>query len=54
MIYEWHTGEHQPMEFSSNAYLDVYNGHVHTFQHIRENRSGAFHNIMGDIYAQAR
>ncbi|KAF8264431.1 hypothetical protein EI94DRAFT_1703253 [Lactarius quietus] len=40
-------------EFSANAFLDVYNGHVNTLKHIRERREGAFHLMMADIYAQA-
>lgn len=53
-IYEWSTGEQQIQEFSANAYLDVYNGHVNTLKHIREHREGAFHLMMADIYVQAK
>jgi len=49
-IYEWRTGTHQPAEFSANAFLDVYNGHMQTFAHISENRNRAFHRMMTDIY----
>ncbi|KAI9448875.1 hypothetical protein BJY52DRAFT_1193093 [Lactarius psammicola] len=52
-IYEWRTGEQQVTEFSANAYLDVYHGNVNTLTHIRENREGAFHLMMADIYRQA-
>ena len=52
-IYEWHTGEQQIAEFSANAYLDVYFGHVNTLKHIQNNREGAFHLMMADIYWQA-
>ncbi|KAI9430135.1 hypothetical protein BJY52DRAFT_1232478, partial [Lactarius psammicola] len=52
-IYEWCTGEQQVTEFSANAYLDVYHGNVNTLTHIRENREGAFHLMMADIYRQA-
>jgi hypothetical protein len=52
-IQEWRTGVKMPVEFSSNAYLDVYNGHVNTFNYIREKRQDAFHIMMCDIYAQA-
>ncbi|KAN0131560.1 hypothetical protein V8E53_010668 [Lactarius tabidus] len=47
------TGEQQITEFSANAYLDVYNGHVNTLKHIRERHEGGFHLMMADIYAQA-
>jgi hypothetical protein len=52
-LHEWSTGEQQVTEFSANAYLDVYNGHVNTLKHIRANREGAFHLMMADIYTQA-
>jgi hypothetical protein len=53
-LYEWSTGEQQVAEFSANAYLDVYNGHVNTLKHIRDKRVGGFHLMMADIYAQAK
>ncbi|KAN0129043.1 hypothetical protein V8E53_013193 [Lactarius tabidus] len=52
-LYEWRHGDQQVREFSANAYLDVYLGHVNTLKHIRENHNGAFHLMMADIYAQA-
>ena len=42
------------MEFSANAYLDVYLGHVNTLNHIAELQEGAYHIMMADIYTQAR
>ncbi|KAN0139137.1 hypothetical protein V8E53_003026 [Lactarius tabidus] len=53
VLYEWRTGEQQVAEFSANAYLDVYLGHVNTLKHIREHRAGAFHFMMADIYTKA-
>ena len=35
-------------------YLDVYIGHIRTMDYILENRVGAFHRMMGDLYTQAR
>ncbi|KAF8259410.1 hypothetical protein EI94DRAFT_1707127 [Lactarius quietus] len=52
-IYDWQTGEQVVAEFSANAFLDIYNGHVNTLKHIRERHEGAFHLMMADIYAQA-
>lgn len=52
-LYEWRTGEQQVTEFSANAYLDVYHGHVNTLKHIQEKRIGGFHLMMADIFAQA-
>lgn len=53
-IQEWGTGKHKAMEFSANTYLDVYQGNVNTFYHIRERREEAFHLMMRYIYVQAR
>ncbi|KAF8269012.1 hypothetical protein EI94DRAFT_1726289 [Lactarius quietus] len=52
-LYEWRSGEQQPQEFSANAYMDVYAGHVNTLRHVLENRERAFHLMMSDIYTQA-
>ncbi|KAN0141184.1 hypothetical protein V8E53_000940 [Lactarius tabidus] len=52
-LYEWRTGELQVAEFSANAYLDVYLGHMNTLKHIREKCEGAFHLMMANIYKQA-
>ncbi|KAF8257639.1 hypothetical protein EI94DRAFT_1817265 [Lactarius quietus] len=49
-IYEWRTGEQQIAEFSANAYLDVYHGHINTLNHIQDKCPGAFHLMMADIY----
>ena len=40
----------KPAEFSANRYLDVYNGHMQTFNHISANRNHAFHTTMADIF----
>lgn len=53
-LYEWRTGDQQTAEFSANAFLDVYHGHVNTLRHIRDKREGAFHLMMADVYTQAR
>jgi hypothetical protein len=53
-LYEWRTGEQQVAEFSANAYLDVYIGHLNTLKHIQEHRAGAFHLMMADIYTKAK
>ncbi|KAN0113977.1 hypothetical protein V8E52_007126 [Russula decolorans] len=53
-IHKWRTGVHQPTDFSTNAYIDAYNGHVGTLNHLRAQRSGAFHVMMADLYNLAR
>ncbi|KAI9507281.1 hypothetical protein F5148DRAFT_1285405 [Russula earlei] len=52
-LHEWHTGVHQATDFSANAYLDVYCGHIGTFNHIQEHCGNAFHMMMADIFTKA-
>jgi hypothetical protein len=53
-LYEWRTGVRQAMGFTANAFLDVYQGHMNTFDHVRAKRGNAFHVMMEDIYSRAR
>jgi len=53
-IHEWQSGKQLRAEFSGNAFLDVYNGHINTFRDIANRRNGAFHVILCDIFARAR
>ena len=53
-LHEWRTGEHRPIGFSANMFLDVYLGHINTIKYIEENNPTAFHSMMADIYTQAR
>jgi uncharacterized protein DUF6532 len=53
-IKEWKSGEHKAIEFSANAYLDVYNGNVETIKRMRMDHEDKFHLMMSDIYLQAR
>ncbi|KAH9039951.1 hypothetical protein EDB84DRAFT_1436917 [Lactarius hengduanensis] len=54
-LYKWQTGEQQIAEFSTNSYLDIYQGHVNTLELIQEKRSSVFkfRSMMADIYRQA-
>ena len=53
-LHEWRAGTHQAVEFSANAYLDVYLGHINTLQLIQQKQGNAYHTIMADIYSKAR
>jgi len=53
-LYEWRSGFHQSMDFSANAFLDVYQGHVDTLQHIQDHRASSFHIMMRDIFDRAQ
>jgi hypothetical protein len=53
-IQEWCFGTQKSGEFSANSYLDVYTGHVNTFNHIEKHRKDAFHLTMAYIYSHAR
>lgn len=52
-LHEWRTGTYQSVEFSANSYLDVYYGHINTFNHVLDERSASFHQMMANIYSQA-
>jgi hypothetical protein len=49
-LHEWRAGTHSPTEFSTDAFLDVYDGHVGTLENLRKTRPGAYHVMMADIY----
>jgi hypothetical protein len=54
MIYEWRHGQHQHADFSANSFIDVYQGHVQTLQHILDQREGAYYQLTETIYTLAR
>ena len=53
-IHEWRTGTHQSIKFTSDAFLDVYNGNIYTLNNIKTKRPRAFHLMMADVYSLAR
>jgi hypothetical protein len=53
-LYEWRSGTYHALEFATNSFLDVYHGHLGTIAYIKENRVGAYHAMMIDIYDKAR
>ena len=53
-IREWRTGIHQPTDFSADTYMDVYDGHVNTLEHLCDERPRAYHVMMGELYDLAR
>ncbi|KAH9981826.1 hypothetical protein BJV77DRAFT_955002, partial [Russula vinacea] len=53
-INEWRTGIQVVAEFSASAYLDVYRGHIDTFDYIKEHRISCYHTTLAEIYRQAR
>ena len=53
-INEWQTGIYQAAEFSADAYLDVYDGHIGTLSRIECERPNAFHLMMAELYDLAR
>ena len=42
------------MEFSGNAFLDVYKGNIGTLRDIASRHDAAYHVMMSDIYSKAR
>jgi hypothetical protein len=53
-IREWRTGIHQPTDFSTDTYMDVYDGHVNTLEHLCDEHPRAYHVMMGELYDLAR
>ncbi len=53
-LHEWHLGMHQAAEFLANTYMDIYKGHVRTFNYIKRVRESLFHLMMADLYTKAR
>ena len=47
-------GIYQPAEFSADAYLDVYDGHISTLNRIECKHPSTFHTMMADLYNIAR
>jgi hypothetical protein len=53
-LHEWETGERRHFDFSANAFVDVYAGHINSLQLILDGRPEFYHQMMGDIYTAAR
>ncbi|KAA1474228.1 hypothetical protein DENSPDRAFT_852144 [Dentipellis sp. KUC8613] len=49
-IYEHRTGTHEKTDFSSNTFLDVYDGHIGTLAHMAATHGLSFHKLMSDLY----
>ena len=49
-IDEWSTGQRRPIEFSAQAYLEVYQENMAMLRKIRDQRNPYFHRMMSDIY----
>jgi hypothetical protein len=50
---EWSTGQRHALNFSTEAYIETYQGNVEMLVNIRNNRNSSFHRMMSDIYSQA-
>lgn len=53
-IHEWHSGVHVATDFSSDMFMDVYNGHILSLERIKYERPRAFHLMMAELYNLAR
>jgi hypothetical protein len=52
-ILQHRTGEEVELEFSSNAFLDVYLSHVETLTTIAERNPQAFHKLMARLFSES-
>ncbi|KAI0062767.1 hypothetical protein BV25DRAFT_1838212 [Artomyces pyxidatus] len=53
-LYAHRTGERKDFDFSANTYIDVYNGHLLTLEHIKTSRPSAYDNMMAELYTSAQ
>jgi hypothetical protein len=53
-LYKWCSGTYHALDFATNSFLDIYQGYLGTIAYIRENRVGAYHAMIIDIYDKAR
>ena len=53
-ILEWKTGTQISIEFSSGAFIDVYDGNLNTLKNLKANHPNKYNVIMSDIYARVR
>ena len=53
-IYNWQDGFKDPINFTMDVWLDMYNGNLNTLRDLQENHSIKFHVIMSDIYIKVR
>jgi hypothetical protein len=49
-IDEWSTGQRHPMEFSAQAYLEVYQENMALLMKIQDQHNPYFHHMMSEIY----
>ena len=53
-LLEWRSGTFHAIEFASNSFVDVYDGHMGTFEYIRKHRQRAYSAMLVDIFTKAR
>lgn len=50
---EWSTGEHKHQDFTADMNLDIYKGHMTSFDQIERMKKTSYHWMMADIYSLA-
>ena len=43
-------GEQKPMDFTANMYLDVYGGHISSFDKMEKEQNSTYHCMMANLY----
>ncbi|KAN0118798.1 hypothetical protein V8E52_004909 [Russula decolorans] len=51
-VFDWRNGKKEPVDFTTGAYLDVYDGNINTLKNMRLNHPSKYHTMMADIYAK--
>ena len=53
-MFDWRNGEKDTIDFTTGAYLDVYDGNVNTLKNMRVHHPNKYHIMMADIYTKVR
>ena len=53
-VFDWQTGEKHPVDFTTGAYIDVYDSNINTLENMQVHHPNKYHMMMSDIYAKVR
>jgi len=51
-VFDWRGGKKDSIDFTTDAYIDVYDGNANTLKSMRVEHPNKFHTMMADIYAK--
>ena len=53
-MFEWRSGKKEAHDFTTGAYIDVYDGNVNTLKNMRHHHPNKYNTMMADIYDKVR